>query len=277
VSEENLPKQPEETKETDASPLESLAEQSIEVTVNKATNELSLRDPLTGRLITFKANIVEPDEDEDEDESEPLTPEQFRAALQAVDDMGLTWTADSVPRVRAKSPETEDALLSDEYDEIQEKYPTLPRELSSVVFHALTGGRAHESIVGDKDTLENKAAAVRELIISPEYRAEFFFKHAIKVPYFESIDWEVVFKTHERNVNSSPAIPYALLMLTFHNTNPRIGQIDEHQNMTVAVNGSLVDKLMITLFDVRQALQDAQKLTDMVSERLKDKGDETGS
>jgi len=183
-----------------------------------------------------------------------------------MDALGLSWTADGIPRVIPKEGTSDDVLLSEVFTQIQGVYPALPRELGTVVFHALTGMPAHESVVGSKDDLQRKVSTVHELLITPNYRSEYFFKHAIKVPYFEGIDWEVLLKTHERNVEGMPGMAYALLMLTFHNPNPRVGKIDEHQNMTVAVNVNLVDKLIGLLIDVRTALESAEKLIEKLNE-----------
>lgn len=279
MSEENLQK-PAETAISEDTPSISLSE-DIEVTINKATNELTIKDPATGRLITFKANIVEPEEDEeDSDEGEndePLSPDDFQEALQRINSLGLTWTIDRVLEVSPKNPESEDALYSEEFKEIQLTYPTLPRELTAVVYHTLTGRDAPESIVGNKDDLKKKVAVVRNLVITPELRSEFFFKNAIKVPYFESVDWEIVLKTHERGVADMPGSAYALLLLTFHNTNSRVSRIDEHENKTVAADINLVNKLIRTFVDIKTALEDAQRLTKLFNElpSSEDKDDAT--
>lgn len=102
------------------------------------------------------------------------------------------------------------------------------------------------------------------MVLTDEYRADFFFKHALKVPFFESIDWEVILKTHEKGVKGSVSVPYALLMLTFHNTNPRLGELDVHQNITVAVNRDLIDKMLATLTEVRTALEESYKMRDIL-------------
>lgn len=244
------------------------SDESIEVTLNKATKELTLKDP-TGKVVTIKANVVEDDEDDEHEVIEPLPPDEFRKALEKMSSLGLTWTADRIPRVIAKDPDAESALFSEDFQNLQEAYPNLPRELSVVVYHALTGGPAYESVVGNEKELKEKVAAVHDLLLTSGFRSEFFFKHAIKVPYFETIDWEVVFKTHERNVAGMPAVAYALLLLTFHNTNSRVSKIDEHQNTTVAVDLKLVNKLIGLLVDVKTGLEDAQKLSDMLYERPK--------
>lgn len=281
MSEENLQNPADISNEVDAASPES---EEIKVTVNKATKEFTIKDLTTGKVITLKANVTEEedeeeDEDSDEDEYEPLSPEAFRDALKRVDDLGLTWSADRALHVKPKQPELEDALYSEDFSKIQAQYPSLPRELTAVVFHALTGKDAPESVVGSDADLEKKIAAVRDFIITIEFRSEFFFKHAIKVPYFESVDWEVVVKTSEKNVKDMPGTAYALLLLTFHNTNPTVGRLDEHQNITVAVDINLVNKLIRTFVDIKTALEDSRYFTESVNElpKREDKDNETNS
>jgi len=246
--------------------------ESLEATINRSTKEVTLRDA-SGRVLTIKANVIEDEEDEEE-EVHPLTPDEFRKALETVSSLGLTWTADRIPRVIAKDPEAESAFFGEEYLQVQNDYPNLPRELSAVIFHALTGSHAYESLVGNEEQLKAKVLAVRDLVLNSNYRSEFFFKYAIKVPYFETIDWEVVFKTHERNVEGMPAVAYALLLLTFHNTNARLGKINEHQNTTVAVDLTLVNKLIGLLVEVKTALEESQKLSDQLYDRATPEGDD---
>ena len=283
LSEENPQKKAEETADSQGSVPEKVKARLPEMTINRATKELTFTDPVSGQTATFKVNVIEPDEeeeDEGEEELKPLTPDEFRAVLQRIDTLGLTWTADRHPRVKAKDVESEGALFSSEFDEIQVEYPSLPRELSIAVPYALTGNKAFVAggvdAVGGEDYLEQKSEIVRELFITPDYRAEFFFKHAIKVPYFESIDWEVVLKTYERNVERPVGVPYALLLLTFHNTNPKAGKLDEHQNVTVAVDEGLIAKLMGTLIEVKVALENSRALTDALEQRQQLKGESDG-
>src|SRR2546425_3117307 len=92
-----------------------------EVTFNRTKGELSLALP-GGKTFSMKVNEVFDDaDDDDEPEHKPLTPGEFREALNAVDKLGLTWTADLVPNLKAKSPENESALASEELDELQKK------------------------------------------------------------------------------------------------------------------------------------------------------------
>lgn len=271
VSNEN-PQTP--TNEAESQHLASMPTENVEVTINKATNEISLKDPATDRIITFKANVIEQEEEIEEEDEEvfPLTPDEFRDALQSIDSLGLTWSAGRPLYVKAKSAVSEQNLYSEEFREIQHKYPSLPRELTAVVYYALTGRDTPESITGDRAGLELKASVVRELVATPAFRSEFFFKNAIKVPYIESIDWEVVIKTREKNVIHMPGTAYALLLLTFHNTNPTIGEIDKHQNITAAVDIHLVNKLLRTLVEIKGALEETQELGGFLDQQTKPEG-----
>src|SRR5437867_3405664 len=67
----------------------------------------------------------------------PLTSDEFRSVLEQTDALGLTWSADIPPRIKPKNGEKRDILLSEEYAKIQQKYPSFPRELGLVMFHAL--------------------------------------------------------------------------------------------------------------------------------------------
>jgi len=283
VSEENLQRKSEETTGEEAVTSEQTGARVPELVINKGTKELTFTDPVSGQTITFKVNVIEDeedDEDDDEEEPEPLAPDDFRGVLQRIDALGLTWTADRQPRVKAKDPQSEGVLFSEDFQDIQKNYPSLPRELGVVMSYALTGNKVFVAggieVVGGEEFLEQKATIVRELLATPEYRSEFFFKHAIKVPYFESIDWEVVLKTYEKNVERPIGVPYALLLLTFHNTNPNVGKIDEHRNVTVAADVNLVNKLIATLIEVKTALESTFELTGTPEQRNQLKGESDG-
>ena len=58
---------------------------------------------------------------------------------------------------------------------------------------------------------DKKAQIVGEILIDNDYRAEFFFKYAIKIPYLKDIDWEVVFKAYERGITKPLGVPYGVL------------------------------------------------------------------
>lgn len=203
-------------------------------------------------------------EQEDDDVAPPLAPEEFEKALQEVDALGLTFTPELYPDVIAKRGNSE-VVDRDKIESLERKYPELPREVGLVIYNTLASQKIGLEIVGGLENFEKKSEIVKRLLITNELRDEFYFRNAIKVPYFESIDWEVVLKTHERGVNGTINVPYALLLLTFHNTNSRIGKLDEHQNVTVAVNQQLVDKLIDVLGKIKNSLEESEKLRDILS------------
>lgn len=206
----------------------------------------------------------------DEESIRPLTPEEFRSVLERISALGLTWTADLPPRIRLQSDDKPGILISEEYGKIQREYPSFPRELGLVVFYALTGSEMAAAFSGEEKTqLESKALAVRELLVTSEYKGEFFFKYAIKMPYLVDVDWEIVIKAFERNVREMPRIPYALLSLVFRQpTDPALPvsfDAADRETLTVAVNEHLVDTLLRTLEEVKSRLQKAQKIATLMS------------
>lgn len=231
-----------------------------EIVFNKTTNEILLKDS-KGNAASLKATIIEQENDGEEDDDVPLTPEQFGAALRRVDELGLTWSADRVPRAKVKENIGEDVLLGDEFRKIQEEYPTLPLELGVAVSYALTGNKLLAFEVGGDEVLKEKAKIVTDIVLSVDYRSEFFFKHALKVPYFSNIDWEVILKLREKNVKHSPGVSYALLTLLFHDEN---AEKNKHQSLTVAVDTILVNKLIASLTQVKKGLEQGRRLSEVI-------------
>ncbi len=247
------------------------SEETLEITINRNTNEAILRNSKDNRIIKLRANFEDAIEEkleeieDDEDEIPPLTPEEFEDGLTRLDALGLTFSVDLFPSIVSKNESSSDLIDAEEFENLQEKYPTLPREAGLVAHNIMTGAIRGLELLGGSNSFEKKSEIVKKLILTDEYRADFFFKHALKVPYFESIDWEVILKTHEKGVKGAVSIPYALLMLTFHNTNPRLGELDVHQNITVAANRDLIDKMLATLAEVRAALEDSYKMRETLS------------
>lgn len=225
---------------------------AVELVVNKKTGDIVFKTP-NGQTLTAKATIIEDDNDDQTNivDQPPLTPEQFREALQRFSDLGLVWTADRPPHVKPGDKADDSVLLSPEFEQFQSDYPRLPREVSSIAFHYITGSECTADIAGDTETLRKKIEIAREFYLNNEFRDEFFFKHAIKVPYFNQIDWEVVIKAAEKNVHIFAGVAYALLSL--HLDSPD-GSQAKKQTLTVAVNTALVDKLIATLGEVKKAL-----------------------
>ena len=196
----------------------------------------------------------------------PLSSDEFRSVLQRLDALNLTWTPDIPPLVRSREVGANDFLFSEEYISIQESHPNFPQELGFAIFHALTGSKSSGSFLGTKEEADQKAKAVREFLDTPEFRKEFFFRYAIKVPYFLDLDWEVVIKAAEKNVETMPRIAYALLSLVFRQPTTAITGGKEKETLTVAVDEKLIDRLMSSLSDVKTALVKAQKVATSIRE-----------
>ena len=199
----------------------------------------------------------------------PLSPEEFRSVLERIDALGLTWTAGChPPHIRVKA-EVRDPYSRDDYIKIQEEYPEFPSQLGYVIFHAPTKNKNVAAFLGEQEDIDKKVAAVEEFIINRDYRSEYFFKYAIKVPYFFELDWEVVIKAQERGVKDMPQIAYALILLMFrHPTNPAlpielagIPEVGEPEILTVAVDEHLVDKLISRLQEVKEALGKSKRMS----------------
>lgn len=203
--------------------------------------------------------------EKDEPKLGPLELAEFRSVFEKVKSLGLTWTADIPPRLIPKEPQDESATLALKSTGIQERYPMFPTDLGSVVFYILTG-RILEYAAGDKKLLKTKTSVVRESgLVTESYRAEFFFKHSIKVPYFSDLDWEVVVKRYERNVRESPGISYALLSLEFEGPGTASGR----RRTVVAVDERIAEKLMKSLAEVKEALERCRSTRDISPEKVK--------
>lgn len=257
------------TKESNKGELfEQLAsDETLEIIVKRDSDEVILRNPKDNRIVKLKASFEDAIKErlEEEDDDEPLTPEQFEDGLRRIDALGLTFTVDLYPSLVAKNESSSDLIDVDELEEIRKKYPTLPREVGFVAHSTLTGREDALELFGGSESFERKSQIIKEVVLTQEYKSDFFFKHALKVPFFEGIDWEVNFKTHEKGVKGIVYVPYALLMLTFHNPNPRIGHFDAHQNVTVAVNKDLLDTMLATLNDVRTALNESHGIAGLLN------------
>lgn len=257
-----------EGEESSSINLSEESEETLEIIINKTTKEATLRNLKDNRIIKLKASFTDAIEEkleeieDSEEEILPLTPAEFEEGIVRLKKLGLTFSVDLFPSIISKS---EDLIDADEFEKIRNEFPALPREVGLVAHNTLTGTQRGLEMLGGLDNFEEKSRIVRKLVLTAEYEADFFFKHALKIPYFESIDWEVILKTHENGVKGVVSVPYALLMLTFHNTNPKFGDLDVHQNMTVAANRDLIDKMLATLTEVRAALEDSYKMRDILS------------
>jgi hypothetical protein len=268
VSEENLENPPERGEASTEETSAALGSETLQVTVNRAANQIIFRDP-SGRTFALelkeRATPPAPERQEKREQRKPLTSEEFRRALDAIDANGMTWTADFPPRPIIK-PDARERFSSEEYSRIRKEYPTFPREVVSLIFSELTGAATPEHLVGDQQGVQEKIAALNEKLLTLQYRSEFFFKYAIKVPYFEAIDWEVVIKAYERGIKSMPKTPYVLLNLITRSpvdpTKPFMEAIEEERHaefITVAADEQLLDHLIENLTAAREALESTKR------------------
>ncbi len=242
--------------------LEQLAsDETLQITVRKGTNDVIIRNPKDNRIVRLKANIEERIEEQEDEEYPPLKVEEFERALRELNELGLTFSPELSPSVVEKPGNSGD-IDSEKVFHLSEKYPSLPSEVGLVVYNILASQKRGMDRLGGVESFEKKSEIVKNILITNDFRDEFFFRHSLKVPLFESIDWEVVLKTHEKGVEDIVGMPYALLMLTFHNTNAE--QSNVHQTETVAVNKYLIDKLLAALTKVRASLEESDKIRDIL-------------
>lgn len=199
-----------------------------------------------------------------ETKSSPLPPDEFLKVLEQIDGLGLTWTADLPVLLRPKSEKYEEVVLSEEFKRIQNTYPDFPHELTHVIYTKLTGRNYRPGIVGSKEDYEKKADAVSTIVITPEFRSAFFFKHALKVPYFSRLDWEVVLKTFEKNVKEPPGTAYAIISVLLKSS---VHDSRKSNTVTFALDQQTVRNLIESLTEVQSALHAASEITKKVNPR----------
>jgi hypothetical protein len=264
VSENNLQTTTDEVSKSETSPDQPEVEEFI-VKINRETDEVTIKNPRTGQETPVKAGSAE--------KRGPFTADEFRKAWEKLRALGVTWTTDIPPVPSFLEDYERDATFWKKYEELQKEYPTFPRELGTAILHGLLKPQPGTE-------LDEKVNIIRSDLLTHEYRSEFFFKYAIKVPYFEDVDWEVVIKAHERGVHAMPKIAYALLMLTFRNpvdstltVEDASEQYREPEFVTVAVNEELIDKLIETLAKARNALGKAQQLAESLTDLTQEEDD----
>jgi hypothetical protein len=264
VSEQNLEKK---TPTPPAGPETKTGFEELVLKINRATNELIFTDPKTGKETKIKTKFIEEEEEPAFELKPPLTVDEFRQVLERLNKLGISWSTDIPPTPVFQTGWKIDEEFWKEYFAIQKEFPSFPYELNKVIFHAFL----HP--VSDKE-IDKKVQLISNLL-TQEYRSEFFFKYAIKVSYFEDIDWEVVVKAYEKGAERMPRIAYALLSLILRNPVNTTLSLEEAANahrepqfITVAVNESLLDKLMSRLIEIKTALEKAQAATHSLVEHI---------
>lgn len=229
-----------------------------EIVFNKRTGEMSLTSP-KGEKILIKTSVVE--EEDNEFQPEPLGVAEFNFALTRLDELGFTWSADNPPMIRAKTGVEEAVFGSDEFFHLQDQFPSLPREIGIVVSFAIMGNTPLADIVGGQEVLDAKVKIVNDLFVTHAFRSEFFFKHAIKVPYLSEIDWEIVMKMHEKGVSAFPGVSYGILSLLLREPSS-FGFASKREVITVAVNKSAIERFITIFEEIRDCLESSEKITD---------------
>lgn len=199
----------------------------------------------------------------DQQAGHSLTPAQFRSVLEEIESLGLTWTSDLPPQLIAKRQNANDAFSREKLQQIGNNYPMFPNELGYVIWYALTGTKTSTDSVGTEADLKAKAEIVRELLITPEFRDEFFFRQLVKVPYIDNLDWEVIVKMSEHGVQRFPGNAYALVSILLEGTSH---DGDKPETITFAINEVRLEKLLAVFTDMRDALQRARDVGNQLRE-----------
>lgn len=192
-----------------------------------------------------------------EQEKRPLTGEEFSEILRRIDALGLTWTEDMPPSMRAKEAQYEEALNSPQLDEIQSKYPRFPYELGNVILHILVGNELSPDVVANEDDLAIKVETTSELVVSSEYKHEFFFQNSLKLPYLDEVDWEVSMKLLENGIDAFPFVHYAAISIDLQN--PFNAELVPDR-VTFVVDEKRIQRLMSVLKDAQISLEKARQM-----------------
>lgn len=189
--------------------------------------------------------------------SATLTAAEFRSVLHKIDNLGFTWTSELPPSLVTKDGVANGTFASKKLEEIQNTYPEFPNALGYVIWYAITGTQPLTDVVGTEEDLQAKSAIVWELLITPEFRDEFFFRHMLKIPSFDNVDWEIVVKTAERGVQRFPGNAYAMVSILLEG-NPHYN--GKNETVSFAINESRLAKLIKVLDEMRVALQRAREI-----------------
>lgn len=203
------------------------------------------------------------DDEEEEGVIAPLAVEQLEDALKRLDQIGLTWSADSPPGIMPKDEESEMGFGTEEFLQIQQDYPGLPREIGIIMSYVFTGNRVLEEYIGGESQLTPKSEILKKYLLTPELRSEYFFKNAIKVPYLADIDWEVVLKLDEKGVEHWPAATYAMLSLGLREPSTQ-SRASHRRTIAVAVNDVAVNRFIAIFEEIRVALEGSKEIINQI-------------
>lgn len=231
------------------------SEEKLEITIRKASNEIILRNPRDGKVVrltgTFGSETDEPEDEGPHPVPPPLTPEAFEVGMRRLHAIGFTFDADLLPNVVARDDKVD--INPEAFMELQSEFPQLPGEVGLVAHNTLTGNRHGLERLGGAASFEKKSSIVQEMLINDAYREQFFFRHALKLPSLELIDWEITMRMREKGVKGSVNVPYAVLQLSLRNKHHLTGARSD-RSYSVAVSRELIDKHLAALSEARTAL-----------------------
>lgn len=190
--------------------------------------------------------------DPSKEPTKPTTPDELRSILQEVDRLGWEWTTDDPPALTAKS----ESKTPQPFEDLAKKYPTVPGELAELIKYVLWGWLPSRQLVGHPSDLPAKASVVSEIVLSEDYRSEFFFEHATRLRRFHDLDWEIVVKTAERNINRFPGAAYAHLSLETKETQPDFEERTE--SLLFAADARALRRMIALLQDALKGLERAK-------------------
>lgn len=191
----------------------------------------------------------------------PLSVTEFQRVLTRIAGLGLEWTADLPPHVRVAAGNGSTDLLTAEFSEIIGNYPELPLEIGALVQFVFTGAIPRQSLVGSDTVRDKKCEILKSIVLTQEFKSDFFFEHAIKLQKLCGLDWEVVIKTYEMGVSTIPACPYAIFALSLHKS-----EDSKHQHVTFATDLKGIKRLKLALLEIEQHFETTIKLTNRLVE-----------
>jgi len=174
--------------------------------------------------------------------------------------MGLSWTSDFPPQLRSSGTGPA-SIGKSEFEKLATTYPQLPLEVSALIQFIITGLPPSVSLVGTNIERDKKAEVVKSLIVTPEYRSEFFFENSIKLHKLCSLDWEIVIKAAEKGVARVPACTYAIFSLVLHKS-----ENDEHRDISFATDLKGIRRLKRALLEVEEQFDTAMRLSEKLTE-----------
>ena len=155
-------------------------------------------------------NVDEPEPADEGIRKSPLSVDDFERVVRRLVELGITWTPKMSPTFQIRR---QIAGASKELQGLVAKYPGFQAEFGALVRYVLMGkSMPPMPVVGPPESVEAKSRIISS-VLDEEFRSEFFFEQATKVPRFAQLDWEVVVKSAERMVQNIPGTIYALLRL----------------------------------------------------------------